>query len=413
MSHLTLAKTDLKPGICEVDLPSSKSISNRLLVLRCLSRQPFDIQNLSTSTDTQGLQSILSDYPNLPSVIDVKDAGTNARFLTALLSITPGEWILTGTPRMQKRPIAPLVDALKELGADIHYQNETGFLPLKIIGKKLQGREIEIKSTISSQFISALLLISPALKDGLYLNIDLQNQVSKDYIFMTLSLMKEFGISIKTTEHSIYVKPNQHYVGKPFEVESDWSSASYWYNFVSLSTGGQIILKHLTPSKLQGDMVCSKIYEILGVKTTFLKIGALLEQIPTLSSSFEYDFSDCPDLVPAIAVCCAMHKIPVQIKGIEHLKYKESNRIEALKAELQKIGTFLSENGQCFTLEHSSDHLPEFIRICSHQDHRIAMAFSALCLRCSVGIETPEVVSKSYPNFYKNLTGVTFLPIFS
>jgi len=395
-----------------IQLAGSKSISNRLLILNEVLDLNLILENNSTSEDTLHLQRALKQLKNKKGgTIDIHHAGTDMRFLTALLATKEGEWILTGSERMKQRPIGELVNALRSLGAEISYLEKENFPPLKIKGKKLKGGQLEIDGSISSQFTSALLLISPTFEDGLALT--LKNEiVSWPYILMTLDLLSQFGLKVSTVLNTINVSPTpkQETRNKKFSVESDWSAASYWYSIVALSKNVEITLTGLNKSSSQGDCVLPKIYEELGVSSQFTNKGLLLTQSSNVSSKFEYDFTDCPDLAQTVAVTCFGLGIKAKLKGLKTLKIKETDRILALKTELEKFGANVEITSDSLTILETRNKKPETRNpINTYNDHRMAMSFAPLSLAYGpLNIQNPEVVSKSYPLFWEDLKSVGF-----
>jgi 3-phosphoshikimate 1-carboxyvinyltransferase len=330
-----------------VDLPGSKSISNRLLVLSEVLELDMKLENISDSNDTSDLiKAIRQIKTKKVNVIDAGEGGTDTRFLAALLSITSGEWILTASDRMKQRPIRELTEALKHLGAEISYPEKEGFIPLKIKGGELKGGSVTINGNISSQFISALLLIAPALKNGLQLHIK-GTTVSWPYIQMTIDILKEFGVEVKLHGSQIDVLPFRKTMEKyVFAVESDWSAASYWYSLLALAPAAHFTLKGLNRISSQGDSVLREIYGQLGVNTEFGNGDVVLTKIPVQTSFFEYDFSSCPDLAQTVAVTCLGLNIPCCLTGLSTLKHKETDRIAALKTELEKFGAMVIATGE-------------------------------------------------------------------
>lgn len=391
-----------------VILPGSKSISNRLLVLQAISGQQFPIENLSTAADTRLVQFYLKwidlcSSTAIPLVIDAENAGTAMRFLTAYLSITEGNWLLTGSDRMKKRPIAQLVNVLSQMGAHIEYVGQSGFPPLRISGSELKSKKLTIDASESSQFVTALMLIAPYLDGGLQIDFT-GKAVSFPYILMTQKLMQEFGAKVNINQKSIAIKPG-NYQTKPFNVEADWSAASYWYELVALSESADIFIEGLFRNSVQGDRVVVELFEELGVQTYFEEKGIRLKKT-TSASSFKYDFTSCPDLVPAVIATCAGNKIPAELTGISHLKYKESDRIASLQKELLKTGTVLKSENNTVKLIPTNAIMEDLQCIFdTYADHRIAMALAPLVLKLeSVKINNPQVVDKSYPQFWGDLT---------
>ena len=394
--HLHITPTSIN---LQISLPSSKSISNRALILNALSYSPCDIQNLSDCDDTRVTMKVLDSTDR---VFDIGAAGTAMRFLTAFLSKTLGEWVITGSERMKQRPIKLLVDALNSLGARIEYMEKEGFPPLRIFGSALMGGEIRLNGSVSSQYISALMMIAPNMQNGL--KIILQgNVISVPYIRMTLNMMKEYGVEVKFENNTIEIEP-QAYVPIQYKVESDWSAASYWYEILSIAGKGQVFLKGLNKNSSQGDSKVAELFEQLGVKTEFQSEGVLLTPTEKNVSRFEYDFVDQPDLAQTFAVTCCLKNIAFLFKGVHSLKIKETNRIAALINELAKLGyvLFEPEEGQ---LAWNGEHCQTegSISIDTYEDHRMAMAFAPAALITPITIEHPEVVSKSYPNFWRDI----------
>ena len=383
-----------------VSLPSSKSITNRALIIQALCNERIDIENSSEAEDSKILKSVLN---NLPSIIDVKDAGTTFRFLTAFLSIQPGTFILTGSERMKQRPIGVLVNALREIGADIEFLERNNFPPLKIIGKRLHGGKLSIDAAESSQFISALLLIAPKLTLGL--KLELTGKINSiPYIEMTLSLMKYFGISIQRNGNFIDI-PCQDYSPKVLRVENDWSSASFWYEISVLSEKSEIVLKGLNKKSIQGDVVIDDIMKKFGVQTFESGEDIVIRKFVNqeLPSFFDYDFSSCPDLVLPVATVCAVLKIPSMFRGVKNLRIKESDRLNALKNELIKIGGNLIIEDDLFSIE-PGEYLNDETIFHSYNDHRMVMSFAPLALKLNeVIIDDHLPVNKSYPDFWNNL----------
>jgi 3-phosphoshikimate 1-carboxyvinyltransferase len=391
----------------EIVLPSSKSISNRLLIIKALSPKPFEIHNLSYSEDTKSLQEILSTEKNL---IDVGNAGTTLRFLTSYFANKPGEWTITGSERIQNRPIGILVTALQELGVKIEYLKKEGFPPVKIHGSNLQGGRVELFGNISSQFISSLLLIAPTLPKGLQVKLK-SKIVSKPYIDMTLNIMRRFGIKSKWEGNQIIIE-KQTYRAKDSYVEADWSSASYWYGLACLANEVDLKLYGLKKSSIQGDSIIAKLFEPLGVKTSFMTGGVRLTKSKTnFPGFFEHDFIGTPDLAQTFAVALSMLDIPFQLKGVDTLSIKETNRLNALRTELLKIGTNITTSESIISrLRSSTFSIPKKtpVLINTYQDHRMAMSFAMLALFTETAIENPSVVKKSYPSFWEDLQKTGF-----
>ncbi|MBA2613111.1 MAG: 3-phosphoshikimate 1-carboxyvinyltransferase [Bacteroidetes bacterium] len=404
-----------------IKLAGSKSISNRLLILNNVLDLNLSLENNSTSEDTLLLQNAFDQIKNKDhATIDIHHAGTDMRFLTALLSAKKGDWILTGSDRMKQRPIGELVNALRTLGAEVDYLEKENFPPLKIKGKKLKGGKLEIDGSISSQFVSALLLISPTFENGLELT--LKNEiVSWPYVLMTLDLLSEFGSKVSTVLNTIHVSQSDSKFkvqdSQIFNVESDWSAASYWYSIVALSKKAEITLVGLKKSSSQGDSVLPEIYKQLGVSSQFMNEGLMLTKSNRVDTYFEYDFTNCPDLAQTIAVTCFGLGIKAKLTGLKTLKIKETDRILALKTELEKFGALVSISENSLEIKDSGlktkDKLPtadcQVISIKTYNDHRMAMSFTPLALVFgAINILNPEVVSKSYPLFWEDLKSVGF-----
>jgi len=432
---LTKKNTILKG---EIDLPASKSISNRALIINHLFEGQLQLQNLSSADDTQLMIKLLATISNtksskFPAALNCENAGTIMRFLTALLAITPGNWIITGSERMKERPIGILVDTLVELGAEINYLEKERFPPLEINGKRLKGGNISIDGSISSQFISALLLIAPILENGLFLM--LTNKISSQpYIEMTLRILKYFGINYTFEGNEIRIQ-QKDYKAKKLRVEPDWSAAAYWYEMVSLADEADIVLKDLYPKypsssltlksgltedrySLQGDAILPEIYKSFGVKTDFLDHGIRLTKKGKSVSEIKLDFTNYPDLAQSVIVTCAGLRINGTFTGLESLRLKETDRLKALQVELQKLGikTGIARSSEFEVRSYNRDLIKNQKSKIVHTygDHRMAMACAPLAMFLEhVQIEDPDVVSKSYPNFWKDLYKVGIFPSFS
>ncbi len=388
-------------------LPASKSLSNRALIIRALCKESFKIKNLSASDDTSILAASLKDLNN--QIIDVGAAGTAMRFLTAYLSLVSGERILTGSKRMKQRPIHELVKILRELGASIEYFEKDGYPPLKITGNNLAAKPVNVKGNISSQYISALLMIAPYLNADFALTIK-DKILSKDYIWMTIKLMQKFGIDIEWNGDKIYVKKG---VYKPEEIiiEADWSSASYWFEIVSLSENALIELTGLKRNSLQGDSVSTDLYKTLGVDSAFTNFGLRIKNIPTTCKFFEYNFTDCPDLAQTLTATLIAKKIPFKLTGLDNLSIKETDRIEALVTEFEKLGIHIKtkSNNSIFWDGNENIKVPENHFVETYEDHRMALSFAPLSIVTKeLEIKNPEVVSKSYPDYWENLKDIGF-----
>jgi 3-phosphoshikimate 1-carboxyvinyltransferase len=393
-----------------INLPSSKSISNRLLILNELWGHDLQLSHLSEAEDTVVLQKALQNIKShRKAIIDIGHAGTNFRFLTALLALTPGEWTLTGSERLQQRPIRELVEALQELGADITYLKNEFCAPLLIKGNILKGGKITIKSSVSSQFISALVMVAPLLENGL--SVQLEGEVvSRPYIDMTIKLMQSTGLSIERKGSNINVFEKKNPLReKAFVVESDWSAASYWYAFVALSQSGRVELKGLQQNSLQGDAVLEELFLKFGVTTRFTPNGVLLEKQETNAPTvFEYDFTDCPDIAQTLMLVCAALGVEAKLTGLSTLKGKESNRLEAMQIELAKLSirAELGENTFYLPAQHKVA-FPEEVIFDTYNDHRMAMCLAPIALLVEkICFREHEVVKKSYPRFWSDMESV-------
>ena len=396
-----------------LDIPSSKSISNRALIIQALCTEKNALENPSISDDTKVLKSALEQIKNKNSTqaltINIGLAGTAFRFLTAFLATQNGKFILTGAKRIQERPIKPLVEALQKLGADISYLNNEGFAPLLIKGKKLKAKTLEIDADISSQFITALLLISPSLNQDFVLKLN--NKISsKPYIDMTLSLMKNFGINSSFIKNNITISKG-NYVSNTLFIEADWSSASYFYECLALANEGEIILKNYSKKSIQGDSKLAELFIPFGVETMFKENMIRLVKKKLNISFFEYDFSNEPDLAQTfIALCCGLN-IKGTFSGLETLKIKETNRISAMNNEIQKIGFELIETEKkgIYTLQKTGNKVEKEIVFKTYKDHRMAMSLAPLALKFeNISIENHEVVSKSNPLFWEQMESLGF-----
>lgn len=398
-----LKRTSVIRGTASL-LPASKSISNRALIINALAGSKSQLHNLSDANDTQLMLKLVNS--NDP-VIDVEDAGTTMRFLTAFFSVTNQRKTLTGTSRMKERPIGILVDALRELGASINYLGIEGYPPHETLGFSGQkSSTIRIRGDVSSQYISALMMIAPVLPDGLIL--ELTGKIgSRPYIEMTASLMKHFGATCRLGENTVVV-PNQKYSPAEFTVESDWSAASYWFSLVALATNAVISLPRLFLNSLQGDSKIVEIMENLGVSAR-LNNGLLELSKKDPAREISWDFTHCPDLAQTVAVICAAKGTTGHFTGLESLRIKETDRIAALQTELRKIGADLVEHDPAHWTLVPSTNLPSHASFATYKDHRMAMAFAPLAMLMDVEIEDPNVVRKSYPNYWNDLKAVGIL----
>ena len=396
----------------KIQLTSSKSESNRALIIQALCNDDFLIHNLSDSTDTQTLKRLL--YSGLQEM-NVNDAGTTMRFLTAYLSLQKGHRILTGSERMKERPIKILVDALRKLDANIECLEKEGFPPIKIIGKELLGGQINVDGSVSSQYISALLMVAPKLKNGLVIHFS-GTIISKPYINMTIKMMQYFGIEVfwDQDSNSIIIKEGKFFA-KDYEVEADWSAASYWYSMVAMAKEADITLYGLKENSLQGDAEVRIIYENFGVKTTFVDGGVHLTKTSDSkfqTSNIEINFTNFPDLAQSVAVTCAGLNINAKLTGLGSLRIKETNRIDALQTELNKLGFNVATDEIDLLIDPVSSAIKWKGKqvVNTYNDHRMAMAFAPLAFINEISINDPEVVKKSYPKFWEDLgkVGIEF-----
>ena len=398
-----------------IKLPASKSISNRALIIYALSGGQIPPDNLSDCDDTE---VIIQAMEKMPDEINIKAAGTAMRFMTAFLAATEhGEHTLTGTERMKHRPIKVLVDALRRLNADIQYVGEEGFPPLRIKGQTLAGGDLEIPGNISSQFISALLLISPMLRRGLTLRLT-GEIISRPYIDLTLWTMREFGADAEwTSVDTITIQPKP-YVSRPYIIENDWSAASYWYEMVALANdaAAEVRLEGLMDGSKQGDSSVRYIFSLLGVKTSFATRKPGVPTTVTLTKSghrvnrLEYDFVNAPDLAQTIVCTCCALGVPFHFTGLQTLKIKETDRIVALKKELGKLGYDIEVVNDCELRWNGKRGESSELNIDTYEDHRMALAFAPMSFRFpELSINNPQVVTKSYPRFWEDLESSQFI----
>lgn len=392
-----------------INLPASKSISNRALLIHALAGGHIVPENLSDCDDTEVLIEALT---HLAPTIDIKAAGTAMRFITAFLAAQPcGEHVVTGTERMRHRPIGPLVEALRMMGANISYEGEQGFPPLRIEGQQLLGGKLEIPGNISSQYISALLLIAPVMAKGLELHLT-GTIVSRPYIDLTLWMMREFGANADWSGADTITVQAQPYVARPYLIENDWSAASYWYEMLALygNDDAQVKLLGLMDGSKQGDSVVKYLFSLLGVRTTFDDTTSGQPTTVTLTrhltrvQHLDFDFLNCPDLAQtAVTTCCALN-IPFRFTGLASLRIKETDRMQALINELAKLGYQLRSEGDEL-LEWDGSRIEATMEaIDTYEDHRMAMAFAPLATKFpGLRINHPEVVSKSYPHYWEDL----------
>lgn len=396
----------------EISLDGSKSISNRALIIRALCGQDFPIEHLSTSKDTVTMQALLSSQE---TILDTGAAGTTFRFLTAYLALQNGTQILTGSARMKQRPIGVLVDALCKLGASIEYLEREGYPPLKIHAPNIgQTNQLQITANVSSQYISALLMIAPSLPNGLELQLS-SNIVSRPYIEMTLNLMAHFGVQHEWGEAGIRIK-QQVYQARPFKVEADWSAASYHYALATFADQLDLQLNGVEANSVQGDAILVEMMEQFGIQSTFNDKGVHLQKSGKSNVSlFEWDFIRCPDIAQTLAVVCGGLGIQGIFTGLETLRIKETDRIAALQEELAKVEVQFSPlparlaknpDQEYFLVEGEAQ--PTQARFATYEDHRMAMAFAPLAMLGSITIEHPMVVVKSYPRYWEDLKVLGF-----
>ena len=404
--HLEKAKD--KRQKAKVKITGSKSETNRLLLLQALYPN-LTLENTSNSDDSEVMQKALNSQFTIHNseLIDVHHAGTAMRFLTSFFAIQEGkEVVLTGSSRMKERPIKILVDALNQLGAEISYEENEGFPPIRIKGKKLTQNKVSLPANVSSQYISALLLIAPKLENGLELTLE-GEITSVPYIKMTLALLNEIGVKTSFVGNKITVCHAELVSASQLTVESDWSSASYWYSIVALSEIGiQISLSSYKENSLQGDSALVEIYQDFGVETTFNSDNSITISKERIHNSqlttHNSQLNNSPDIAQTIAVTCFGLGMGCDLTGLHTLKIKETDRLEALKMELTKLGAEISVTNDSLYLK-SSSAIKEKISISTYQDHRMAMAFAPLALKVPIVIEDAVVVSKSYPDFWKDL----------
>jgi 3-phosphoshikimate 1-carboxyvinyltransferase len=391
----------------QLSITGSKSETNRLLLLRAL-YPTIKLENTSNSDDSQvmlkAIQKQISEYGQQTTEIDIHHAGTAMRFLTAYFSIQEGkEVVLTGSTRMKERPIKILVEALNQLGADITYEENEGFPPIKIKGKRITKNKVSLPANVSSQYISALLLIAPKLENGLELTLE-GEITSVPYINMTLALLNEIGVETSYVENKIKVNSHKTQNTKILTIESDWSSASYWYAVIALSEiGTKITLSSYKKDSLQGDAALVEIYKNLGVETVFDNNTIILHKVNNQKpETLNLKINNSPDIAQTIAVTCFGLGVGCHLEGLHTLKIKETDRLEALKNELTKLGANVSVTNDSLTLE-ASNFIHSDVKIATYQDHRMAMAFAPLALKVPITIENADVVSKSYPTFWEDL----------
>lgn len=383
-----------------VNLPGSKSISNRVLIINALANSNLPIENLADCDDTNSMRNVLNSHGNC---FDIGHAGTAMRFLTAYLSRIIGKWELTGSERMKQRPIGVLVDALNQLGAKIVYTGKNGFPPLRIYGSFLVGGELEIPASVSSQYVSALMMVAPYMEKGLVLRLA-GKIVSSTYIDMTVRIMRDFGAEVVRDGNVVRIVPGA-YRPVRFRVESDWSAASYFYELLAIADAGEVWLSGLSPDSAQGDARQVEVWEKLGILSRFTSKGVVLTKTQPQISCLKFNFIEMPDLVQSFAVACCMMGIPFDFKGVETLRIKETDRITALIEELAKLGYVLETEGDnCLFWKGGRGLVNQAPEIRTYQDHRMAMAFAPAALKHpGLVIVDKEVVSKSFPGYWEEI----------
>lgn len=397
-----------------VSLPASKSVSNRALLINALAGSWIMPDNLSDCDDTLVMLDALR---RMPATVDIGAAGTAMRFLTAYLAATPGEHVITGTERMRHRPIRALVDALRRLGADIMYDGDEGYPPLRINGRRLEGGRLEMPGGISSQYISALLMLGPVLERGLELRLT-GEVVSRPYIDLTLCMMRDYGADAEWTDVDMVTVRPKPYEPRPFFIENDWSAASYWYETLVLAGNDEpeVRLDGLMDGSRQGDSAVKYLFSMLGVRTVFktrergVPTTVTLKRVEPVPPRLDYDFVNQPDLAQTLVVCCALAGVPFRFTGLASLKIKETDRMEALKTEMRKLGYVVRETAPGeLSWDGERCGRTEDIVIDTYEDHRMAMAFApAAMVFPGLKINEPQVVSKSYPHFWDEMRRAGF-----
>ncbi len=387
-----------------VELEGSKSITNRTLIIKALCNQYFDIHRFSGSEDSLTLVELINSSDK---ILRAKDGGTTFRFLLAFLAIHEGDVILTGSEQLIDRPIAPLVDAIADLGGEIEYLGKPGFPPVLVRGKLLQGNKVEVDVSMSSQFVSALLLIAPVLRNGMIIRLK-GKMVSSPYIQMTLNVMKHFGIHYEWTQNIITVT-HQEYSARDYTIEGDWSAASYYYAMAALADEVDLKIMNLNRISVQGDAVIARMMENFGIMTTYIDNGIRLTKSENRTRNFDYDFTNCPDLAQTMLGICAGRQIPGVIRGISTLQYKETDRMKAMAKELTKAGMELENQGEEWKLSPAIVNRGEVPEFDTHGDHRVAMSLAPLAMmHDSIIINKPSVVRKSYPGFWDDIQKLGF-----
>jgi len=384
-----------------IPLVASKSESNRALILRALAGPGIELDNLSEARDTRLLEDLLGSSEE---VLDARDAGTTFRFLTAWCAAANRPAVITGTPRMRQRPIGILVDALRHLGADIGYEGEEGYPPVRVRGFRQTRRDVRVRGDVSSQYISALLLIAPFLDKGL--SLELTGEVaSRPYIDMTVQWMARFGLEVNETASGFEVEPREPVPGR-YAVESDWSAAGYWYTLLALRGRGELKLMHLRDRSLQGDRKLAELFARLGVRSEFEEDGVVIRP-GSREERFEADFAHIPDQAQTFAACCAGLGVPARLTGLKSLRIKETDRIAALQTELGKLGCEVEVIGDDALVLPGTPLRVEGQTLDTYEDHRMAMAFAPLAALGPLSLDDPGVVAKSYPSFWEDWTKIS------
>lgn len=397
-----------------VALPASKSICNRALVIGALAGEGSRVGNVAHCDDSDVVVRAvraLADGDGDGRVIDVMAAGTAMRFLTAFLAAASrGEHVITGTERMKQRPIAVLVDALRALGADVVYVGKNGFPPLRIVGRALEGGVVSLPGNVSSQYISALLMIGPMMEKGLELKLS-GGIISRPYIDMTIGIMRDFGARVEWRGDDTLVVEHGGYVPASYVVESDWSAASYWYEIMALcgDADARVVLSGLRQRSLQGDRGIADVFALLGVATEYVDGAVILTKCDAKLSALDLDMADMPDLAQTLVVTCCMMGLPFHITGLQTLKIKETDRIVALQTELAKLGFMIESKHDSELIWTGARSEPSWVPVDTYDDHRMAMAFAPATIKLGgIAINNPEVVSKSYPEYWEHLAAVGF-----
>lgn len=397
-----------------VALPASKSICNRALVIGALAGEGSSVGNVAHCDDSDVVVRAvraLADGDGDGRVIDVMAAGTAMRFLTAFLAAASrGEHVITGTERMKQRPIAVLVDALRALGADVVYVGKNGFPPLRIVGRALEGGVVSLPGNVSSQYISALLMIGPMMEKGLELKLS-GGIISRPYIDMTIGIMRDFGARVEWRGDDTLVVEHGGYVPASYVVESDWSAASYWYEIMALcgDADARVVLSGLRQRSLQGDRGIADVFALLGVATEYVDGAVILTKCDAKLSALDLDMADMPDLAQTLVVTCCMMGLPFHITGLQTLKIKETDRIVALQTELAKLGFMIESKHDSELIWTGTRSEPSGVPVDTYDDHRMAMAFAPATIKLGgIAINNPEVVSKSYPEYWEHLAAVGF-----